>query len=64
MPTKEQDRTEGFVDRVKGKTEKIYGEIADDPNAKSRGEADKLKGSFKEAKADVKEKIERGLDKV
>ena len=64
MPSKEQDRSEGILERAKGKAEKVYGEITDDEQAKSRGETDKLKGSFKQAKADVKEKIEHKIDKL
>ena len=64
MSTPQNDRAEGTIDRIKGKAQKIYGEIADDDRAKARGELDKLKGSAKQAKADVKDKLHEKINKI
>ena len=45
-------------------TGEAYGEITDDPDKKAEGEMDKTKGTFREGKGDLKNKIEEGLDKI
>ena len=49
---------------IKGKAKKIVGEITDNPNLKGEGEVDKLKGKAQQAKANVKDAVKRGLDKI
>jgi len=64
MPTSDEDRLKGQGNILKGKAKRIVGEITDDEDTKSEGEVDKLKGKLQTAKADVKDAIKRGLNKV
>jgi len=44
---------EGFIDRMKGKAEKIYGELTDDERAKDKGEAHERQGDLESLKGKV-----------
>ena len=64
MATSDTDRMNGTGNVIKGKAKKIVGEITDNPNLKGEGEVDKLKGKAQQAKANVKDAVKRGLDKI
>lgn len=64
MATSKDDQAQGILDRVKGKAERIYGEIADDPHAKAQGDRDKLRGSIEKGKGDAKEAIKDKIDRL
>jgi len=62
MATSNEDKTAGVLERMKGKAEKVYGEIADDPHAKAQGERDKLHGSYEKTKGDAKQAVKAKID--
>lgn len=58
------DHAEGAMDRLKGKAKRVYGEIADDDQAKAEGSVDKLKGDVKTGKGDLKDRLKEKIDKI
>lgn len=64
MSTSQDDKAAGILDRAKGKAERVYGEIADDPHAKAQGDADKLKGSLEKGKGEVKDTLKDKIDRL
>ena len=56
------DKTQGTVDEWKGKAEKTYGDVTDNPNAQSQGEADQLKGKGEKVVGDVTNAVSDATD--
>ena len=54
-----QDKTEGKVDRLKGKAKEGAGKVTDDESLEAEGRKDQTKGSAKEAVGNVKEAAEK-----
>jgi uncharacterized protein YjbJ (UPF0337 family) len=53
--TSDQDRTEGAVDKVKGRFKEAAGAVTGDENLKAEGRADQRKGTVKEKKGKLKD---------
>jgi uncharacterized protein YjbJ (UPF0337 family) len=49
-----EDRTEGAVDKVKGRFKEAAGAVTGDKNLKAQGRADQRKGTVKEKKGKLK----------
>lgn len=64
MATSNEDRLKGTGNVIKGKAKAIVGEVTDDADLKSEGAVDKLKGKAQQLKADVKDAVTRGLNKI
>ena len=50
-----QDRTEGAVDKAKGKAKETVGAVTGDEEKKDEGRADQTKGTVEEKKGKVKD---------
>jgi uncharacterized protein YjbJ (UPF0337 family) len=50
-----QDRTEGGIDKVKGRFKEAAGALTGDDNLKAEGRSDQRKGTVKEKKGKLKD---------
>jgi uncharacterized protein YjbJ (UPF0337 family) len=50
-----QDRTEGAMDKVKGRVKEAAGAVTGDKDLKAEGRADQRKGTVKEKKGKLKD---------
>ena len=53
-----QDRTEGAMDKVKGRAKEAAGAVTGDMTKKSEGRSDQMKGTLKEKKGKLKNLFE------
>jgi uncharacterized protein YjbJ (UPF0337 family) len=53
-----QDRTEGAMDKVKGRAKEAAGAVTGDKSKKSEGRSDQMKGTFEEKKGKLKNLFE------
>jgi uncharacterized protein YjbJ (UPF0337 family) len=53
-----QDRTEGAMDKVKGRAKEAAGAVTGDKTKKSEGRSDQMKGTLKEKKGKLKNLFE------
>ncbi len=60
MPEKSsgQDRTEGAMDKAKGRAKEAAGALTGDKETKSEGRSDQTKGTAKEQKGKIKDLFE------
>ena len=56
------DKAQGTVNELKGKAEKTYGNVTDNPNAQGQGDADQLKGKGEKVVGDVKNAVNDATD--
>jgi len=64
MTSKTQNRVEGAIDDLKGRSKVAVGELIDNEDIKQSGREDQAKGQVKKATADVKDKIDDIAEKV
>jgi uncharacterized protein YjbJ (UPF0337 family) len=53
-----QNRTEGAMDKVKGRAKEAAGAVTGDKSKKSEGRSDQRKGTFREKKGKLKDLFE------
>ncbi len=50
-----QDKSEGAMDKLKGRAKEAAGAVTDDERTKSEGRSDQTSGTFKEKKGKLKD---------
>lgn len=56
--------TDGTTDDVKGRVKQAAGDLADDPELKREGKADRAAGGMKDTIGDVSDRLKDGVDKL
>ena len=59
-----QDQVKGKWEQIKGKAQRIWGELTDDDFRKAEGSADKLYGVIQQRFGDTKEAIKDKIDRL
>ncbi len=60
----DKDRVEGMVDQAKGAIKKGVGKVTGDAQLQAEGEADKMKGTAKNAVGGAKDAVRDAVDKA
>lgn len=55
---------QGFMQKMKGKVQSVWGDITDDDIQKAQGNKDQLVGTIKEKTGQSEEEIRRRLDEL
>lgn len=58
------DKSEGLIDKVKGRLKKTGGDVADDPQLKREGGREENRGEAKEELGEAKEQVEEKAREV
>jgi len=64
MPTSNEDKASGMMDRLKGKAKEIYGDLTHDSSKKVEGQLDQAKGDVETKKGEVKDSVKDYVDKA
>jgi len=64
MSDQSRDRIEGSVDEIKGRGKSAWGELTDDDQKRTEGQADQTEGKVKQTVADAKDKVDDAVKKV
>jgi uncharacterized protein YjbJ (UPF0337 family) len=64
MSDQSRDRIEGSVDEIKGRGKSAWGELTDDDQNRTEGQADQTEGKVKQTVADAKDKVDDAVKKV
>ena len=57
-------RTEGKIDRIKGRARSIWGDLTDDDFDQARGDTENLIGRIKEKTGETRDEIRRKLNEL
>ena len=59
-----KDRVEGTSDKAKGNVKETAGDLFDDPNLESEGQADQASGAVQDTIGKAKSKFDKVVDKI